>query len=319
MGFEFGHVADPPDVVADAVVIGVTGVHFASGDFFAQHDCLLHGTVAETAAAHVVGFAAAGGLVEMPERVNQVCRMNVVAHLFAFVAENAVFLAGDGAFHQIGQEAVQFGGGMAGAGEAAAADQAGFHAEIFAVFLHHDIGGDFRRAEERMFAMVNGHGFVNAAREIWMGDVNFPAGVEFDQRQQVGIVAVDFIGRSENEHRAGAELARGFEHIEGAVGVDAEVGERFAGCPVMRRLGGGMDHQFDVASEIAEDIADGAEIADVGGFRGKVRVIDDQFGFDPFGGCVVAEEVFTHIIVNADDIESLIAEKPYSFRTDQPV
>ena len=143
VGFEFGNVADPPDVVADAVVIGVAGVHFASGDFLAQHDCLLHGTVAETAAAHVVGFAAAGGLIEMPERVDQIFRMNIVPYLFALVAEDTVFLAGDGAFHQIGQETVQFGGGMAGAGQAAAADQAGLHAEIFAVFLHHDVGGDF--------------------------------------------------------------------------------------------------------------------------------------------------------------------------------
>ena len=146
--FELGNVADPPDVVADAVVIGVAGIHFVSGDLLAQHDCLLHGTVAETAAAHVVGFAAAGSLIEMPERVDQIFRMNVVPYLFALVAEDAVFLAGDGAFHQVGQEPVQFGGGMAWSGQAAAADQAGLHAEIFAVFLHHDIGGDFRGAEE---------------------------------------------------------------------------------------------------------------------------------------------------------------------------
>ena len=45
-----------------------------------------------------------------------------------------------------------------------------------------------------MFAMINGHVFINAVRKIGMADVNFPAGVEFDQRQQIGIVAVDFIG-----------------------------------------------------------------------------------------------------------------------------
>ena len=65
--FELGNVADPPDVIADAVIFRVTGIHFAAGDFFAQHNCFLHGTVAETAAAHVAGFAAAGSLIEMPE------------------------------------------------------------------------------------------------------------------------------------------------------------------------------------------------------------------------------------------------------------
>ena len=43
----------------------------------------------------------------MPERVDQIVAVDVVAHLFALVAEDGIGLAGDGAFHQIGEETVQ--------------------------------------------------------------------------------------------------------------------------------------------------------------------------------------------------------------------
>ena len=81
--------------------------------------------------------------------------MDVVAHLLALVAEDLVFAPFDVALHQVAEEAVQLDAGVIRAGEAAAAQAAGGHAEIAAVLLHHDVAGDLRRAEERVLALVD--------------------------------------------------------------------------------------------------------------------------------------------------------------------
>lgn len=74
--------------------------------------------------------------------------MDVVADLFAFVAENLVFTAFEVAFDQIGKEAVEFDTRVVRAGKAAAAEATSRHAEVAAVFLDHDVAGDFGCAEE---------------------------------------------------------------------------------------------------------------------------------------------------------------------------
>jgi hypothetical protein len=61
------------------------------------------------------------------------------------------------------------------AGEAAAAQGAAFHAEVAPVFLHHDIGGDLRRAKEAVLALVDGELLGDAAGVS--GIVVVPAGV----------------------------------------------------------------------------------------------------------------------------------------------
>ena len=74
--------------------------------------------------------------------------MDVVAHLLAFVAVDLVFAAFHVALDQIAEEAVQFHAGMVGTGQAAAAQAAGGHVEVAAVFLHHDVAGDLGGPEE---------------------------------------------------------------------------------------------------------------------------------------------------------------------------
>ena len=95
------------------------------------------------AAADVIDLSGARSLEEFPEGVHQIVAVDVIAHLLAFVAKNPVRLPGDRAFHQVGQETVQFRAGMGRAGEATAAEAHGLHAEIIAIFLHQHIGGDF--------------------------------------------------------------------------------------------------------------------------------------------------------------------------------
>ncbi len=59
---------------------------------------------------------------------------------------------------------MQLDAGVVRAGQAAAAQAAGRHAEIAAVLLHHHVGGDLRRAEQRMLRLVDRERLGNAVR-----------------------------------------------------------------------------------------------------------------------------------------------------------
>src|SRR5690606_4441478 len=87
---ELAHVADPPDVVPDAVAVAVAPVELLARDRFAQLDRLEHGTATVAAAADVVDLPHARGQIEVMERADQVVGVNVVAHLLALVAEHLV-------------------------------------------------------------------------------------------------------------------------------------------------------------------------------------------------------------------------------------
>ena len=100
------------------------------------------------AAAEIVDFGDARGLPEFEHEAGDVFGVNIVADLFAFVAEDLVFAAFHVALDQVTEEAVEFHAGMAGSGEASAAQAAGGDIEIAAVFLHHDVAGDFGSAED---------------------------------------------------------------------------------------------------------------------------------------------------------------------------
>ena len=51
---------------------------------------------------------------------------------------------------------------MRGAGDAAAPEGRGAKTEVATVFLHQEIGGNLRDAEQRMGRIVNRHRFVDA-------------------------------------------------------------------------------------------------------------------------------------------------------------
>src|SRR5439155_12084041 len=106
MRLKLTHVADPPDVVADAVDFLVPPVYFFAADFLAHLDGFEHGTIAVPAAADVIDFAGARRPNEFRERFDEVETVDVVAHLFAFVTKDAVTPAADGANHQIRKKTV---------------------------------------------------------------------------------------------------------------------------------------------------------------------------------------------------------------------
>ena len=72
----------------------------------------------------------------MPERVHKVERVDVVAYLFAVVAEHDIGGISNRAFHQIGEKAVQLRSRMAGISKATAAKANSLHAKITPVFLN---------------------------------------------------------------------------------------------------------------------------------------------------------------------------------------
>ena len=182
---------------------------------------------------------------------------------FPLIAEDRVGIAGDRAFGQISQKAVQLGAGVAGAGQAAAAEAGGAHAEITAVFLHDDIGGELGGAEQAVQARIDAHALVDAVRGERVLGADLKAPLLLDQRQEIGRVAIDLVGAGEDERRLRAVPARRFEQVQGAVGVDREIGLRVAGRPIVRRLGRGMDDRRDVVAVAGENLVHQRGVADV--------------------------------------------------------
>ena len=77
-----------------------------------------------------------------------------------------------------------------------------------------------------------------------------------------------------------------------------------------------MNNQFDVVAISLENVVDVAFVANI---CVDVTVAITQFGFEglllPFCRRLVAKEATSHVIVDADDIESLLGEVTRSFRS----
>ena len=208
---------------------------------------------------------------------------------------------------------MQFDAGVVGPGQAAAAETDGGHVEVAAVLLHHDVGGDFGRAEEGVLGLVDGECLGDAVGNSRI--VVVPAGVELAQADLVGGVAVHLVGGHVDEGRFRAELARGFEEVEGADGVGVEVVEGNFGGEVVRGLGRGVDDA--VGAEGSNEVEHGGAIADVDG------VVDVVFEglFEAFlvpGSIAIGtEELAALIVVEAVNGETALVKSLTDFRTDQ--
>src|SRR5680860_280832 len=272
---------------------------------------------APRAAADVVDGGGAGGGVESGEGGDQVGAVDVVAHLLAGVAEDGVGGAGRGALHQVGEEAVQLGAGVLGAGQAAAAEADRRHPEVAAVLLDQQVGGGLGDAEQRVGRGVDRHRGVDAAVvAVRLGQLQ--PQLELLQRQPVGRVAVDLVGRAEDEGRLGAVGAGRLEQVERAVGVDAEVGLRIARRPVVGGLRGGVDHQLDRLAVGGEDALDRVAVADVGVFAAEAGMGADESLGDVRGRGLGAEEAGPHVVLDPDHVVTLLDEVPDRLRADQP-
>ncbi len=189
--------------------------------------------------------------------------MDVVADLLALVAEHRVAVAADRAFHQVRQEAVEFGPGMARPGQAAAPEHRRLHAEVAAVFLNQHIRRDLGSAEQAVQGLVDAHGLRDSVSGPGMLGRQFPAGFQLDQRQVVRRVAIDLVGAGEDEYRPFRMAARRFQQVEGAVGVGGEIGHRLPRRPVVGGLGRRVDHRRDLPAVASEDGVDRRRVADI--------------------------------------------------------
>ena len=170
------------------------------------------------------------------DEARDIAAVNVVADLFALVAEDPVLAPLEVALHQIAEEAVQLHAGMIGARQTAAAKAAGGHVEVAAVLLHHHVGRDLARAEETVQALVDREGLRDAVCVLRVGVI--PAGLQLGKSQSIGRIAVHLVGAHVNERALRARLPRGLEQVERADGVGVEVVERNRGRAIVRRLGG---------------------------------------------------------------------------------
>src|SRR5206468_10476373 len=102
VGGEATVVADPPDVVADAVLLRVAPLQLVTGDLRREGDGLEHRRVAEPAAPDVVDLAAARRSHELVEGPYQIGRVDGVPHLLAPVAVDGVGRPGHRASNQVG-------------------------------------------------------------------------------------------------------------------------------------------------------------------------------------------------------------------------
>src|ERR1700758_4826797 len=98
-------------------------------------------------------------------------------------------------------------------GETTATERDGRHSKISSVFLGENVRGYFRRAKERMLSVIDAHRFGNAGL-VFVTRLDFPAFLQFAQRQTIRCVAINFVRRSKDEWSFGTKLPRGLQEIQ---------------------------------------------------------------------------------------------------------
>ena len=134
---------------------------------------------------------------------------------------------------------MQFHAAVVRAGQAAAAQAARFHAEITAIFLHHHVARNFRRAKQAALALVNGKFLgdaVGAGRVVVI-----PARGQFLEADGVWAVAINLVGAQMDKGGAGSVEPGSFEQVQCADSIRVKIIEGNGGSAVMAGLGGGVD------------------------------------------------------------------------------
>jgi hypothetical protein len=259
VGFHLAQVAVVADVVTDAVLINVDILLSLAGEALGDLEGLENGAAVLLASTEVVDLGDAGCLDEGRHEAGDVEGVDVVPDLFPLIAEDAVFLALEIALHEVAEEAVELDSGVVGPGEAAAAQAAGGHVEVAAVFLDDNVGGYLGGSKEGVLALVDGEVLGDAVSVGGIGIV--PAGLEFLESDGIGAVAVDLVRRHVDEGSLRACTAGSLEYVERANGVGVEVVEGNRRRTVMAGLAGCVDD--GVGLHLGHQIEDALTVANV--------------------------------------------------------
>lgn len=313
VGPHLAQVGIVADVVASSIVIEVSVNLSFAGEFFRDLECFENGGAVGLAATEVINFASAWILDEGCHETSDVERVNVIAHLFALVAEDLVFAAFEVAFNEVGKESMEFDAGVIGAGEAAAAQGTGGEVKIASVFLHHDIGGDFGSPEQRMFGLVDGKGLGDAMLVGGIGII--PACFELGERDVIGGVTIDLVGAHVDEGRFGAGLAGGFEQIERADGVGVEIVEGNGRSTVMGRLGCSVDD--DGWLDLLDQGQHALPVANIDFMVHKAGQVTLEALLVPAGISLGAEKDGTLIVIHTMDGVAQLREMTANFGADK--
>src|SRR5437764_655628 len=106
MLLKFPHIADPPDMVANPVLLDVLPGEFASAHFLTKLDRFEHRAITMAAPADVINLSHPWRAHESNECLHQIEAVDVVPHLLAFVAQNAIGPPADRDLHQVGEKSV---------------------------------------------------------------------------------------------------------------------------------------------------------------------------------------------------------------------
>src|ERR1700747_940528 len=149
MAVDLGQIRDVADVVSDAVCRVVLVVQWMTHLLEKANGFQNRNTVS-SASAEVVNLAAPRVLVELEEQPPHITAMDLIAHLFALVAENGVGFAGHGAHDDVRQVAMQFHGRMLRASQAPSAETSDRHAKVPPELLANHIGRDLGGPKHRV-------------------------------------------------------------------------------------------------------------------------------------------------------------------------
>src|SRR5438552_1470246 len=112
MRLHLAQVAVITDVISDAVLFQIPPFHGQAGNFFDALKRLDDGAGVSLASTQVIDLTRAWSLPELKDETRNILRMDIVADLFALVAEDPILTTFQIALDQIAQETMQLDTGM---------------------------------------------------------------------------------------------------------------------------------------------------------------------------------------------------------------
>src|SRR5579864_8409737 len=313
VSLHFRQVAVVADMIADAVLIHIAPIHEVAGDLLSSSKSFENRAGVALAATQVVHLRHARRLPELEHEARHIFGVDIISHLFSLVAVNLIFPAFDVTLDEITQKAMQLDAGVIRPGEASPAQTTGGHIEVAAVFLNHDVGGDFGRAKQGMLALIDRKAFRYSIRKGRI--VVLKAGFQLFQGDLVRPVPVDFIGGHVNERGFRTRSPGRFQHMQGSQSVYLEVEERNGSCAVVGWLSCGMDDQIR-----PQFVDEGEQLIPFPDVQRKMLVARDfapqplQY---PTGITLRPEKDGAMIAVDSMNLETVAREEARDFGADQ--